>query len=89
MSVPTKNLPARFVGAAALVAAHVSLVPAPAMAVEDVPQHETMQERRACTPDVLRLCRSLVPNRKAITDCLVANAERLSPACQQVMAQHR
>jgi hypothetical protein len=89
MSVPIKNLPGRFIGTAALVAAHVTLTPAAALAGDDVPHRETMQERQACTPDVLRLCRSLIPNREAITGCLVANVEHLSPACQEVVAHHR
>lgn len=89
MPALTKLSSARLVGAAALVAAHVILIPAAALAGDDVPHHETMRERQACTPDVLRLCRSQVPNREAITDCLVANVEHLSPACHEVMARHQ
>lgn len=88
MPASTKLASAHLLGAAALVAAHMTLIPAIALAGNDDPHRETMQERQACTPDVLRLCRALVPNRKAITDCLVANVERLSPACHEVMA-HR
>lgn len=74
---------------AVLLAAGTTLMPAAANAGETARHHETMQERQACTPDVLRLCRSLVPDRKAITNCLAANSERLSPACQEVMAQRQ
>lgn len=77
----------RILRAAALLVVGVALIPAAASAVEDASHRETMQERQACTPDVLRLCRSLVPNRQAITDCLIANAEHLSPACHEVMAR--
>lgn len=74
---------------AALLAAGAALMPAAASAGEAAQHHETMQERQACTPDVLRLCRSLVPDRQAITNCLAANSERLSPACHEVMAQRQ
>jgi hypothetical protein len=78
-----------FLKVATLLAVGASLMPAAASAGEAAQHHETLQERQACTPDVLRLCRSLVPNRQAITDCLVANSERLSPACHEVMAQRQ
>ncbi|MGE7155280.1 hypothetical protein ACQKJ1_16220 [Methylorubrum rhodesianum] len=74
---------------AALLAVGITLMPAAASAGEATQRHETLQERQACTPDVLRLCRSLVPDRQAITDCLAANSERLSPACHEVMAQRQ
>jgi hypothetical protein len=50
---------------------------------------ETIQDRRACTPDVMHLCRAFIPNRTAITNCLVENIGRLSPACQTVIASRR
>lgn len=71
----------------ALVVFGTTFIPADASAVDDASHRETMQEREACTPDVLRLCRSLVPDRHAITNCLIANTERLSPACHEVMAR--
>ena len=86
--LPKPN-PQPFLKVAALLAVGAALIPAAASAVEVAQHHETMQERQACTPDVLRLCRSLVPDRQAITDCLIANSERLSPACHKVMAQRQ
>ncbi len=50
---------------------------------------ETIQDRRACTPDVMHLCRAFIPNRSAITTCLVENIDRLSPACRTVVASRR
>lgn len=88
MPISSRLAAMRLVGATALVASLATSVPSAAQSGGDGPHRETMQERQACTPDVLRLCRSLIPNRKAITDCLFANAERLSPACHEVMA-HR
>ncbi|WP_267426220.1 hypothetical protein [Methylobacterium sp. GC_Met_2] len=78
-----------FLKVAALLAVGATLIPPAASAGEVAQHHETMQERQVCTPDVLRLCRSLVPDRQAITDCLNANSERLSPACHEVMAQRQ
>jgi hypothetical protein len=50
---------------------------------------ETIRDRRACTPDVMHLCRTFIPNRTAITNCLVENIDRLSPACRTVIASRR
>ena len=41
-------------------------------------------QRRACKPDVFRLCSEFIPNRTAITNCLQRNKPRLSPDCRAV-----
>jgi hypothetical protein len=41
----------------------------------------TPEQRRACTPDVYRLCASEIPNVRAITACLRRQKGSLSPAC--------
>jgi hypothetical protein len=46
----------------------------------------TEEERRACTPDVMRLCREFIPSVSAITQCLIDKRAELNPACKQVMA---
>ena len=50
---------------------------------------ESAHDRQACTPDVMHLCRAFIPNRDAITNCLVQNIDHLSPACRTVMARNR
>jgi hypothetical protein len=40
------------------------------------------EERRACTPDAMRLCREYIPNVERIIACMVARHAELSPACQ-------
>jgi len=40
------------------------------------------EERRACTPDAMRLCREYIPNVERIIACMVARRAELSPACQ-------
>lgn len=45
----------------------------------------TEEERRACTPDVMQLCREFIPNVAAITQCLIDKRRELSPACRLVM----
>jgi hypothetical protein len=45
----------------------------------------TTEERRACTPDVLRLCAEFVPDRNRITVCLQDKVRDLSPACRIVI----
>jgi hypothetical protein len=41
----------------------------------------TPEQRRACTPDVYRLCPGEIPNVRAITNCLRRQKASLSPAC--------
>jgi hypothetical protein len=43
-------------------------------------------QKRACTPDVYRLCAGEIPNVRKITGCLRANLSRLSPDCRAVFA---
>lgn len=51
------------------------------------------QERAACHPDVMRFCRQMVKDGQdadvfAILNCLQNNRNRISNACQQVLASH-
>ncbi|GLR83602.1 hypothetical protein GCM10007857_03120 [Bradyrhizobium iriomotense] len=45
----------------------------------------TSEERRACTPDVLRLCSAFIPDADDITTCLRQKQRELSDACRQVI----
>ena len=47
----------------------------------------TPAQRRACTPDVYRLCAGEIPNVKAITSCLRRQKASLSEACRAVFEQ--
>jgi len=47
----------------------------------------TPEQRRACTPDVYRLCAGEIPNVRAITACMIRNKANLSPACRALMDQ--
>jgi hypothetical protein len=47
----------------------------------------TLAQRRACTPDVYRLCAGEIPNVAHITACLRRNKARLSDACRAVFEQ--
>jgi hypothetical protein len=42
----------------------------------------TLEQRLACTPDVLRLCSGFIPNVDAITICLRERSAELSDACR-------
>jgi hypothetical protein len=46
---------------------------------------QNVEERRACAPDVVRLCREFVPNTELINTCLTEKKAELSPACRTVM----
>ena len=47
----------------------------------------TPDQRRACTPDVYRLCAGEIPNVRAITACLRRQRASLSPACAAAFEQ--
>ena len=44
----------------------------------------TEEQRAACTPDVLRLCSSEIPNVDHIIVCMTVKKASLSPACKAV-----
>jgi len=50
-------------------------------------QQGTPEQRRACTPDVYRLCPGEIPNVRAITACLRRQRASLSPACSALFEQ--
>jgi len=43
----------------------------------------TPEERRACTPDALRLCSAFIPDSDQITACLRQKNAELSEPCRQ------
>jgi hypothetical protein len=49
-------------------------------------QPGTAAQKKACRPDVFRLCAAEIPNVQAIVRCLRANESRLSPDCRAVFA---
>ena len=44
----------------------------------------TPEQRKACTPDVYRLCPGEIPNVRAITACLRRQKASLSASCRAV-----
>ena len=52
-----------------------------------VAQQGTPEQRKACTPDVYRLCAGEIPNVRAITACLRRQRASLSPGCAAVFPQ--
>lgn len=68
--------------------AHIAFVPgrflsvaASGAALADI---ATPEQKRACTPDVYRLCAGEIPNVRAITFCLRRQKSNLSDACRAV-----
>lgn len=47
----------------------------------------TPEQKKACTPDVYRLCPGEIPNVQAITSCLRRQKANLSEACRAVFDQ--
>jgi hypothetical protein len=44
----------------------------------------TSAQRKACTPDVFRLCKEFIPNRSEIANCLERNKLRLHADCRVI-----
>jgi hypothetical protein len=53
------------------------------------PREELFVLRSACGGDVRTICGGVAPGGGRIVQCLATNAARLSPACQDVLAQFR
>ena len=66
----------------ALVASTVT-----ALAADPYSSIATAEQRRACTPDVYRLCAGEIPSVSAITACLRRKKTSLSDACRAVFEQ--
>jgi hypothetical protein len=47
----------------------------------------TPEQKKACTPDVYRLCAGEIPNVRAITSCLRRQRTSLSEHCRAVFGQ--
>ena len=52
-----------------------------------VAQQGTPAQRKACSPDVYRLCAGEIPNVRAITACLRRQRSSLSAACAAIFPQ--
>jgi hypothetical protein len=49
----------------------------------------TPEQKKACTPDVYRLCAGEIPSARAITACLRRQKSNLGEACRAVFEQRR
>lgn len=47
----------------------------------------TFAQRRACEPEVFRLCSEFIPDHAAITNCLQRNKPRLNADCRAVFEE--
>jgi len=56
----------------------------PFAAVAAAQEPGTPAQKRACRPDVYRLCAGEIPNVNAIVRCLRAKKSQLSPDCRAV-----
>lgn len=59
---------------------------APALA-QNYDSISTPAQRRACTPDVYRLCAGEIPSVAKITSCLRRKKTSLSDACRSAMGE--
>jgi hypothetical protein len=83
MSAKSVGFPASYNLAAALGVALTLASAGSASAFQGSPE-----QRRACTPDVYRLCAGEIPNVRAITACLQRQKGNLSQACRAAMDQN-
>lgn len=73
----------RSAGAAVLVG--LLAIGAGAARAQSDTSNATPAQRRACTPDVYRLCAGEIPSVPRITSCLRRKKASLSDACRAVM----
>jgi hypothetical protein len=79
---------ARFKGRWALASrAHLALALTLFTASSALADLATPEQKKACTPDVYRLCAGEIPNVRAITACLRRQKASLSEACRAVFEQ--
>lgn len=62
----------------------LSAIPATAQNYDSI---STPDQRRACTPDVYRLCAGEIPSVAKITACLRRKKANLSDACRVAMGE--
>jgi hypothetical protein len=65
----------------------LGLVLAGSTSIAALAELATPEQKRACTPDVYRLCAGEIPNVRAITACLRRRKANLSDACRVVFEQ--
>jgi len=70
--------------AAAFALTMIGTLPASAQNYDSI---STAGQRRACTPDVYRLCAGEIPSVPKITACLRRNKASLSDACRSAMGE--
>jgi len=80
---------ARFSGVSSRVnpAVALGLLLALSAAAPALAEPGTPEQKKACTPDVYRLCAGEIPNVRAITACLRRQKANLSDACRAVFEQ--
>jgi hypothetical protein len=83
-AIPSANARLGVSAAAVLALGLLANLAAIGMARADI---ATPEQKRACTPDVYRLCAGEIPNVKAITACLRRQKESLSEGCRAVFEQ--
>ena len=72
--------------AAALALMAISALPALAQS-QNYDSISSPEQRRACTPDVYRLCAGEIPSVAKITACLRRKKASLSDACRTAMGE--
>jgi hypothetical protein len=70
--------------ATAFVLTMIGAVPVLAQNYDSI---STPEQRKACTPDVYRLCAGEIPNVAKITACLRRRKASLSEACRSAMGE--
>jgi hypothetical protein len=78
-----------FFRASGVIAAGVALMIAGATAAsaQNYDSISTPEQRRACSPDVYRLCAGEIPSVPKITACLRRKKASLSDACRAAMGE--
>lgn len=84
----TNNVRTEILHAARIVGAGIALMLAGTVAsAQNYDSISTPQQRRACTPDVYRLCAGEIPSVTKITACLRRKKASLSEACRVALGE--
>jgi hypothetical protein len=50
---------------------------------------DAQQDREACMMDAQIVCGQFIPDRERVAQCLIANRDKISPACREAIKRFK
>jgi hypothetical protein len=50
---------------------------------------DAQQDREACMMDAQIVCGQFIPDRERVAQCLIANRDKISPACREAIQRFK